>query len=140
MMGVSQDIDRGMTIRDAVARYPQTAMVFAWHGLGGCGGAAGPLEPIDQFARLHHVDLPNLRDSSAHRPVGQHHEIGEDSERQNRRGQNRAGAKGDHASQGGPGEKIAGRGDGRVSWPVSCTECARRKVTTRGRPAPSGSL
>jgi hypothetical protein len=49
-----------MTIRDALARYPQTAAVFARHGLAGCGGAAGPIEPIDQFARLHHVDLPAL--------------------------------------------------------------------------------
>jgi len=60
MSVVSPGIDPGMTIRDAVARYPQTAVVFARHGLGGCGGAAGPLEPIDQFARLHHVDLSNL--------------------------------------------------------------------------------
>jgi len=50
----------GMTIREALARYPQTAAVFERHGLAGCGGAAGPLEPIDQFARLHHVDLPAL--------------------------------------------------------------------------------
>ena len=53
-------IEPGTTIREALARYPQTAAVFARHGLAGCGGAAGPLEPIDQFARLHHVDLPTL--------------------------------------------------------------------------------
>jgi hypothetical protein len=53
-------IELGMTIRDALARYPRTAAIFARHGLGGCGGAAGPLEPIDQFARLHHVDLATL--------------------------------------------------------------------------------
>jgi len=53
-------IEPGMTIREALARYPQTAAVFERHGLAGCGGAAGPIEPIDQFARLHHVDLPTL--------------------------------------------------------------------------------
>jgi hypothetical protein len=62
MSAAAPGIDPGMTIRDAVARYPQTAAVFARHGLGGCGGAAGPLEPIDQFARLHHVDLTSLLD------------------------------------------------------------------------------
>src|SRR5262245_29413263 len=60
MSAPAPGIDPGMTIRDAVTRYPRTAEVFARHGLGGCGGAAGPLEPIDQFARLHHVDLPTL--------------------------------------------------------------------------------
>jgi hypothetical protein len=49
-----------MTIREALVRYPHTAAVFERHGLAGCGGPGGPLEPIDQFARLHHVDLPTL--------------------------------------------------------------------------------
>jgi uncharacterized protein involved in response to NO len=53
-------IEPGTTIRETLARYPWTAAVFERHGLAGCGGAAGPLEPIDQFARLHHVDLPTL--------------------------------------------------------------------------------
>ncbi len=48
------------TIREAVARYPQTAAVFARHGLAGCGGSAGLAEPIEQFARLHHVDVASL--------------------------------------------------------------------------------
>src|SRR3954466_4333309 len=53
-------IEPSLTIREALTRYPQTAAVFARHGLAGCGGQAGPLEPIDQFARLHHVDLGTL--------------------------------------------------------------------------------
>lgn len=53
-------IDPHQTIREVLARYPQTAAVFERHGLAGCGGAAGPLEPLDQFALLHQVDLPGL--------------------------------------------------------------------------------
>src|SRR5262249_20470502 len=53
-------IEPTATIREALTRYPQTAAMFARHGLAGCGGEAGPLEPIDQFARLHHVGLGTL--------------------------------------------------------------------------------
>lgn len=48
------------TIRDVLAAWPQLYPVFQRHGLGGCGGPRGPLERIDEFARLHRVDLPAL--------------------------------------------------------------------------------
>lgn len=53
-------VNPGTTVREVLARYPQTATVFARHGLAGCGGPGGPVEPIDQFARLHHVDPATL--------------------------------------------------------------------------------
>lgn len=49
-----------MTLRAILALYPQTAEVFARHGLMGCGGPEGPEEPLDLFARAHHVDLAAL--------------------------------------------------------------------------------
>jgi hypothetical protein len=60
MSGPAGVIEPTTTIREVLARYPQTAAVFARHGLAGCGGPAGPLEPLDQFARLHHVDVTAL--------------------------------------------------------------------------------
>jgi hypothetical protein len=60
MSGPAGTIDPTKTIREVLAQYPQTAAVFARHGLAGCGGPAGPLEPLDQFARLHHVDVTAL--------------------------------------------------------------------------------
>jgi hypothetical protein len=43
-------------VRDILARYPQAEEVFQRHGLGGCGGPQGPLEPIGFFAVAHHLD------------------------------------------------------------------------------------
>ncbi len=48
------------SIRDILARFPETAAVFARHGLVGCGGPAGPDEPLAFFARVHHVPLDAL--------------------------------------------------------------------------------
>ncbi len=44
------------TVREAMVRYPQTETVFNRHGLTGCGGPRGPLEPIGFFATVHQVD------------------------------------------------------------------------------------
>jgi metal-sulfur cluster biosynthetic enzyme len=44
------------TVREAVQRYPGIEAVFDRHGLGGCGGPDGPIEPIAFFARVHQVD------------------------------------------------------------------------------------
>jgi hypothetical protein len=41
-------------------RYPGIEAVFERHGMGGCGGANGPVEPIGFFARVHQVDPPQL--------------------------------------------------------------------------------
>ena len=53
-------IDASMCVRDIIANYPATHAVFERHGLMGCGGSAGPVEPLDWFAKVHHVDLPQL--------------------------------------------------------------------------------
>ncbi len=44
------------TVRESVQRYPGIDAVFDKHGLGGCGGPDGPIEPIAFFARVHQVD------------------------------------------------------------------------------------
>jgi hypothetical protein len=43
-------------VRESVQRYPGLEAVFDKHGLGGCGGPDGPIEPIAFFARVHQVD------------------------------------------------------------------------------------
>ncbi len=45
-----------MTVREAVLAYPGIEAVFERHGLAGCGGPEGPIEPIAFFARVHEVD------------------------------------------------------------------------------------
>ncbi len=45
-----------MTVREAVLAYPGIEAVFDRHGLAGCGGPEGPIEPIAFFARVHEVD------------------------------------------------------------------------------------
>jgi hypothetical protein len=49
-------IDPGMSVRDVIAAHPATLEVFVRHGLMGCGGARGPIEPIGWFAQVHEVD------------------------------------------------------------------------------------
>ncbi len=49
-------ITADMSVREAVARYPGIAVIFDQHGMMGCGGPDGPLEPIGFFARVHNVD------------------------------------------------------------------------------------
>ena len=48
------------SVRETIARFPQSAAVFARHGMGGCGGEQGPDERIDLFARMHRVDVTRL--------------------------------------------------------------------------------
>ena len=45
-----------MTVREAVLAYPGIEAVFERHGLAGCGGPEGPIEPIAFFARVPEVD------------------------------------------------------------------------------------
>ncbi|MDO8532994.1 MAG: DUF1858 domain-containing protein [Dehalococcoidia bacterium] len=47
------------SVREALRRYPEAERIFERHGLGGCGGPRGPLEPIAFFARVHKVE-PNV--------------------------------------------------------------------------------
>jgi hypothetical protein len=49
------------SVRDVIARWPWTVRVFERHGLTGCGGAAGPEEPLGFFATAHEVDPEVLR-------------------------------------------------------------------------------
>ncbi len=49
-------IDPSMTVRDIIQRHPATFAVFMRHGLMGCGGPQGPVEPVAYFARVHGVD------------------------------------------------------------------------------------
>jgi uncharacterized protein DUF1858/uncharacterized protein DUF542/NnrS protein len=56
----SRRISPDMTVRDILAAWPATALVFGRHGLMGCGGVEGPVEPVGWFAKVHHVDLPRL--------------------------------------------------------------------------------
>jgi NnrS protein/uncharacterized protein DUF1858 len=56
----SLEIKADMSVREVIARYPASVAVFERHGLMGCGGEAGPLEPLGFFARAHHVDPQQL--------------------------------------------------------------------------------
>jgi hypothetical protein len=53
-------IDPGACVRDLITAHPSTIPVLARHGLMGCGGSQGPVEPLHWFARVHHVDLDRL--------------------------------------------------------------------------------
>jgi metal-sulfur cluster biosynthetic enzyme len=74
------------TVRDAVRRYPGIDSVFERHGIGGCGGADGPIEPIAFFARVHDVEpavlLRELNDYAARRDRSASVEIMEGRPRQ----------------------------------------------------------
>jgi uncharacterized protein involved in response to NO len=48
------------TLPDILAKYPSTRSVFDKHGLMGCGGAKGPQETLEFFARVHGLDLDKL--------------------------------------------------------------------------------
>ena len=55
-------IHRDMTVREIIEAYPATLPVFDRHGLMGCGGAQGPVEPLGWFAQVHHADIEGLLD------------------------------------------------------------------------------
>jgi hypothetical protein len=46
-----------MSIREIRRRFPATAPVFERYGLGDCGGAEGPDEPVAWFATVHRLPL-----------------------------------------------------------------------------------
>ena len=41
-----------MTVRKVVRKFPATLPVFDRHGLMGCGGSQGPVEPLGWFAQV----------------------------------------------------------------------------------------
>ncbi len=55
-MSDDQEITLTTTVRDVMVRNPGAEAVFNRHGLTGCGGPRGPIEPIGFFATVHHVD------------------------------------------------------------------------------------
>lgn len=57
---MAEKITGEMMIREVTTRYPGIEQVFAVHGLEGCGGAKGPLEPIAFFAKVHRADVDVL--------------------------------------------------------------------------------
>jgi len=61
------------TVREVMTRYPQAEAIFNRHGLTGCGGPRGPIEPIGFFATVHHVDpevlLRELNEAARNRGV-----------------------------------------------------------------------
>lgn len=57
---VRERIDSRTLLPDLLRAYPQVRPVFDRYGLRGCGGAHGPAESIEYFARAHGVDLDSL--------------------------------------------------------------------------------
>jgi len=55
-------IDPHKMLPDLLREYPQVRPVFDRYGLRGCGGAHGPAESIEYFARAHGVELDRLLD------------------------------------------------------------------------------
>lgn len=53
-------IQSTMLVSSISRQFPQCRPVFEKYGLGGCGGADGPPEPLFIFAAAHHVSLPEL--------------------------------------------------------------------------------
>jgi uncharacterized protein involved in response to NO len=51
------------SVREIVSRWPATRPVFERAGLMGCGGPNGPDEPLNFFAKVHHVPLEPLKRS-----------------------------------------------------------------------------
>jgi len=65
-------ITKDWTLPEVIEKYPGTRRVFDEAGLHGCGGASGPQETVEFFARVHGVpldkllaDLENAKDSAA---------------------------------------------------------------------------
>ena len=54
------DIHGTTRIAEILERYPETRSVFDRYGLRGCGGAHGPAETLEFFARVHQVDASQL--------------------------------------------------------------------------------
>ena len=57
---MADKITSSMTVREVMTRYTAAEKVFEKHGLTGCGGPKGPIEPIGFFARVHQADEQTL--------------------------------------------------------------------------------
>jgi hypothetical protein len=60
MQSTSLQLDGQVLIPDLLAAAPEARAVLDRHGLKGCGGALGPVETLEFFARAHDVELPVL--------------------------------------------------------------------------------
>lgn len=56
-------ITRDMSIMEVVQKYPDTAMVFMYAGMGCLGCAAARFENIEQGAAAHGIDIDALIDA-----------------------------------------------------------------------------
>lgn len=57
---MAEQIRKENTLREILAKFPQTRSVFNNHGLLGCGGPLGPVESLAYFATAHNVNLDGL--------------------------------------------------------------------------------
>jgi hypothetical protein len=54
------EITKFMSVAEIVGACPTARRIFDRHGLKGCGGEHGPMEPLDFFAAVHNVDADAL--------------------------------------------------------------------------------
>ncbi len=54
------DITKATPLTEILERYPAARGVFDRHGLHGCGGAHGPAETLEFFARVHEANVDSL--------------------------------------------------------------------------------
>lgn len=55
-------INKEMSIKEVVSKYPQTVEVFINHGMGCLGCAAAHFENVGQGAQAHGIDVDKLID------------------------------------------------------------------------------
>ncbi len=48
------------SVREILRQCPSARRIFDGHGLTGCGGGEGPVEPLSFFAAVHQVELEPL--------------------------------------------------------------------------------
>ncbi len=57
---MSKKIEASTSVAEIVRLCPSARKIFDRHGLKGCGGEHGPVEPLEFFARVHQADLQAL--------------------------------------------------------------------------------
>lgn len=57
---MSKKIDASTSVAEIVRLCPSARKIFDRHGLKGCGGENGPVEPLEFFARVHQADIEKL--------------------------------------------------------------------------------
>ncbi|MGH9326914.1 MAG: NnrS family protein [Terriglobia bacterium] len=59
---MSKKIEASTSVAEIVKLCPSARSIFDRHGLKGCGGENGPVEPLEFFARVHQADITALLD------------------------------------------------------------------------------